>query len=137
MNDWNHNVVFIISASLLETAKQVSRSLDPDSGGYEAFQMRLSADGQEPVTHYAYGTPARESFAQTILALTDSNIPVSERAANLKALINMDYANRWIDITPPTLANCEVLLGDLQVIVDMSWDIALDNAGLVMINANA
>jgi hypothetical protein len=133
MSDWNHNVVFICPIAQQEVAKRISRSLDPDVGGYEAFQTLASADGTEPATHAIYGTPARDSFLQTVQALTAQDVSVATRAGMLKATLDADYVARWPEFTPPTLAKCEAFLADVQVFVDMPWDEALSQSGLAII----
>jgi hypothetical protein len=133
MSDWNHNVVFICPIAQQEVAKRISRSLDPDIGGYEAFNSLASADGNEPATHVIYGTPVRESFVTTVQALSDSNTPLANRTAALKQMVDTDYAARWPSEIPPTLAECEAFLSDLVVYVDTSWDEALTHAGLSVI----
>ena len=132
MSHWNRSIVFIVSILQQEIAKRISRALDPDVGGYEAFVSLASITGLIPATHCIYGAPARESFAQTIIALTNTNTPVSDRAASLKQMLDADYAARWPEHTPPTLAECEAFLTDLQVYVDASWDEALTQSGLVL-----
>jgi hypothetical protein len=130
MSDWNHNVVFICPIAQQEVAKRISRSLDPDVGGYEAFQTIASADGYLPAANCLYGTPVRESFLALIQSLTDENIPLANRGAALKQMVDADYANRWPDEVPPTLNECQSFLSKLQVFIDMPWSDALSSSGL-------
>jgi len=125
MSAGNHNVIFIIPIATQEIAKRISRSLDPDSGGYGAFQTLASLTGLEPATHCIYGTPCRQEFLDQLAVITSS-------ASALKAAIDADYAARWPGEVVPTLAECEALLADLQIFIDASWDDALTQAGLTI-----
>lgn len=129
MSAYNHSVVFIVPIANVETARKVSRSLDPDIGGYEAFQSLASATGLEPATHAVYSTPCRESFLQTLNALTAS-------AEVLKAAVDADYAVRWPGEIAPTLIECDDFLTSLQIHIDMTFDDAVSQAGLSMIELN-
>jgi hypothetical protein len=133
MTDWNHHLIFICPIAQQEIAKRISRSLDPDIGGYEAFNTLASADGSEPASHVIYGTPVRESFVATVQVLTDANTPLANRATALKQMADADYTARWPEEVPPTLAECEAFLEDLVIYVDAPWDEALTQAGLTII----
>jgi hypothetical protein len=133
MSHYTHNIVFICTIAQQEAAKRISRSLDPDVGGYDAFQSVASADGIAPATHVIYGTPVRESFVETVQALSDSNTPLANRATALKQMADADYAARWPNDIAPTLAECEAFLAGLVIYVDTSWDEALTQAGLTII----
>jgi hypothetical protein len=135
MSHYTHNIVFICTIAQQEAAKRISRSLDPDVGGYDAFQSVASADGIAPATHVIYGTPVRESFVATVQALTDANTPLANRATALKQMADADYAARWPNETAPSLADCEAFLAGLAVYVDTSWDEALAQAGLQVIKS--
>jgi hypothetical protein len=133
MSHYTHNIIFLCSIAQQEVAKRISRSLDPDVGGYEAFNSLASADGNEPASHVIYGTPVRESFVATVQALSDSNTPLANRAAALKQMVDADYAARWQNETAPTLAECEAFLSWIAVYIDTSWDEALNQSGLQVI----
>jgi hypothetical protein len=133
MSHYTHNIIFACPIAQQEVAKRISRSLDPDIGGYEAFNSLASAAGSEPASHVIYGTPVRESFVATVQALTDANTPLANRAAALKQMVDADYAARWPSETAPSLAECEAFLAGLAVYVDTSWDAALTHAGLSVI----
>jgi hypothetical protein len=133
MSHYTHNIIFLCPITQQEVAKRISRSLDPDVGGYEAFASIASSGGNLPASHCIYGTPARDSFVATVQALSDSNTPLATRAAALKQMVDADYAARWPSEIPPTQAECEAFLADVQVFVDMPWDEALSQSGLAII----
>lgn len=133
MSHYTHNIIFICSISLQEVAKRISRSLDPDVGGYEAFNTLSSVGGIEPATHAVYGTPVRESFVATVQELNDANIPLANRSAALKQMVDADYAARWPNDIAPTLAECEAFLSNLQTFIDGSFSEVLANTGLQII----
>jgi len=99
-------VTLALPAPLTETAKQLSRSFDPDSGGYLAFE-RTATDAQGGL-YAVYGSPCETSFASKIAYL-------QANPAALLAAVEADYAERWPDLTPPTLADCEAFCAGIRV----------------------
>lgn len=136
MSTWNHSVVLIVPIAQQITAKEISRALDPDVGGYEAYETYLSADGNEPATHCIYGTPCEQSFFDNVQFLSNTEVPITTRAGALKQMVDADYAARWPEFTVPTLAECQVFLENVQVFSDTSWDFALQEAGLQVVQNN-
>jgi len=115
---YNHNVSLIVPIAHLQTAKAVSRALDPDIGGANAFQMMLSSDGSEPVTHAAYYTPCSESFLGFLQLPPDQ----------IHGMVAQDYAARWSDLEPPTLDEITRFLTELIVGIDQHiFDVIADN----------
>lgn len=105
---YNHTITLIVPLDQLETAKRVSRALDPDSGGYEAFMSRVTKDGIE---YASYSTPCTASFAQNAAML----LAIPEE---LHAMIAADYATRWPDFECPTLEECAALCAVIECYVD-------------------
>ena len=127
--DWNHSVIFITPISLVEVARKISRAIDYDSGGYDAFQWMLSPTGTEPATHVGYSTPCREDFLDRIAA-------VSIDSALLKSAIDADYANRWPEDVPPTLLECIGFNASCTIFTDTTRSDALLAVGLVDVSQN-
>lgn len=103
---YDHTITLIVGLDQLETAKRISRALDPDVGGYEAFLQR-SKDGSKAI----YSTPCTASFASNaamLLALPDE----------LLAVVTADYAARWAHLPVPTLAEVAAFYADVQCYVD-------------------
>ena len=104
---YTHRLKVTIPASLYEVARSIARALDADSGGAESFgpKFRMSEEGVEYAPDfYECETPCTEEFhAQAHAMLAD--------AAMLHAVVSADYAARWADLTPPTLAECEAFVG--------------------------
>lgn len=93
MSAYNQVISITLPAELLLIASAISRSLDPDVGGYDSWV--LSEDGLTIST----STPCTEAFAtQAMYMLTHPEA--------LHAAVSADYAARWVDMTPPTLADC-------------------------------
>ena len=92
-----------VPASLYDVACSIARSLDPDTGGDKSFgpRIRVDADGKEYTpSSYATSTPCTPEFkAQALQLLT---LPEA-----LHSVVSADYASRWPDLTPPTMAECE------------------------------
>lgn len=136
MSTWNHSVVLIVPTANQITAKEISRALDPDVGGYEAYETYLSADGAEPATHCVYETPCQQEFFNNVQFLSNSEIPIATRAGALKQMVDADYVARWPEFTAPTLAECQTFLENVQVFSDAFWDFALQEAGLQVVQNN-
>jgi len=126
MSTWSHTIVFIAPIEYQDIAKRISRSLDPDVGGYEAFATYASNDGLEPATHVLYSTPVRDTFLPVLSVLIAD-------ATALKSAVDADYAARWPGEIVPTLAECETLLSSLQTLIDTPWAEALTQSGLTII----
>lgn len=107
---YDHSITLVVSIDQLETAKRISRALDPDVGGYEAFAQR-SEDGTKAI----YATPCTASFASNaamLLALPDE----------LLAVVAADYAVRWPDLPVPTLDDVTAFCADVECFVDTTVD---------------
>lgn len=105
---YDHTITMSVSLDQLETAKRISRALDPDVGGYEAFQQR-SEDGTKAI----YSTPCTASFASNaamLLALPDE----------LLAVVAADYAMRWAGLLVPTIEEVTAFCLDVACYVDSS-----------------
>lgn len=108
-----------IPASLYDVAKAIARAMDPDVGGYESYGPRthMDAEGNEytPDT-YTMSTPCRAEFKQQAIYLM----------ANPTALhqaVSADYATRWPDHVPPTLAECEAFCAG--AVIEMPPEVTL------------
>lgn len=104
----DHTIQLIVPLNQLETAKRVSRALDPDVGGYEAFMSRVTKDG---ITYASYSTPCTASFASNAAML----LAVPEE---LHSMIAADYATRWPEHECPTLEECAELCAVIECYVD-------------------
>lgn len=133
MSTWNHLIALIVPIANQTIAKEISRALDPDVGGYQAYETYLSADGNEPATHCIYGTPCQQEFFTNVQFLSNTEVPIATRAGALKQMVDADYTSRWQEFTAPTLANCQTFLENVQVFSDASWDFALQESGLQVI----
>lgn len=102
---YDHTITLTIDLSHLETAKRISRALDPDVGGYNAFQQR-SEDG----TRATYSTPCTESFATNAAML----LMVPEE---LLKVVEQDYFSRWPDLTPPSLDEIIAFCSDVECFI--------------------
>lgn len=107
---YDHTITMSVSLDQLETAKRISRALDPDVGGYEAFQQR-SEDGTKAI----YTTPCTASFAANAAMLL--MVP-----AELHAVVAADYAARWTDMPVPMLAEVGEFCADVECFVDTTVD---------------
>ena len=96
---YTHRLTITIPAALYSVACAIARSLDPDTGGANSFGAREQGDPPSMPETYSTTTPCTAEFAQQALAMAGN-------PAMLHAVVSADYAARWADLTPPTLADC-------------------------------
>ena len=97
------SITITVPAALYNVACAVARALDPDVGGADSFGPRLRADDdgvEYAPDSYTTTTPCVPAFAAQALAMASN-------PAMLHYAVTADYATRWPDLTPPTLAECE------------------------------
>ena len=91
-----------IPISLYDTACAIAQALDTDSGGAASWGPHTTSDsdGNEvtPDTYSTEGTFGRDPDTLTTM-LSDPEA--------LHTFITAEYASRWADQTPPTLADCQ------------------------------
>lgn len=112
MTAYTHRLKLTIPASLYDVACAIARALDVDSGGADSWGPRnqVDSEGNETTpTHYTTETPCTEAFHSQALAMLDD-------AAMLHAVVAADYAARWPDLTPPTLAECEAFVAGVVLV---------------------
>jgi len=83
-----------LPTALSDIAAMIGRALDPDVGGADSFT--LSSDELTIST----STPCTSEFAQQAAYMLG-------HPEALHAAVSDDYAARWADLVPPTLAECE------------------------------
>ncbi len=86
-------VTLVVPESMVEVARALSRALDPDVGGGEAFERIVDNEA-------VYTTPCIPEFSAAIHAF-------QAWPAALHATVLRDYSLRWPNLTPPTLAAVE------------------------------
>ena len=121
---YTNYIVLIIpeDADIIATAKAASRALDPDIGGYEAFEQGVTD-----------GTNNFRIYASPITAAIAAAMPqMKGYPPALKQVIDADYAARWPEDTPPTLAEVEAFTAAVQMYPDMSVDAAIAEAGVTI-----
>jgi hypothetical protein len=98
MSDYNEIISITLPADLAEIASKIGAAMDSDVGGHDSFS--LSADGLT-ISTTALCTASYKAQADYLL----------EHPADLFAFVSQDYATRWPDLVPPTLAECEQFCG--------------------------
>ena len=92
-----------VPAALYDVARNIARALDVDVGGHLSYGPRalMTEQGVSYIPEtYTTSTPCASEFkAQAIAMLADP--------AMLHYAVSQDYAARWADLVPPTLAECE------------------------------
>lgn len=105
---YDHTITLVVPETYCEIAKRVSRALDPDVGGYEAFKLKVTKDGNN---YLKYSSPCTASFASTAAYL----LAVPEE---LLKLVQADYALRWPELVVPTLEEISEFVAVLECFVD-------------------
>lgn len=103
---YDHTITMSVSLDQLETAKRISRALDPDVGGYDAFQQQ-----NEEGTRAIYTSPCTADFASSAAMLI--MVP-----AELHAVVAADYAARWHNLPVPTLDEIAAFCADVECYVE-------------------
>lgn len=103
---YSATLTITVPASLYDTACAIARALDPDVGGANSFGPQI--DGAKT---YTTSTPCTPEFASQVpLLLADPEA--------LLALVAADYADRWPDLTAPTLDECNAFCAGVVVVGD-------------------
>ncbi len=98
MTAYSHILSLRLPASLLPIAQAISRAMDNDAGGADSWIV----DGD---TIFTAGPCTAEFYDQAQAMLADP--------ALLHYAVTQDYAARWQDMTPPTLAECEAFVNGI------------------------
>lgn len=102
------------TAELYQIGYAISLALNPDRGDTNNFgpEFRPDADGimVRPDVYTTFDFPCSDTFAATAQSL-------AAEPALMHVAVCADYAQRWPDLTPPTLAECEAFCAAVQVVV--------------------
>lgn len=97
---YSETLVIRVPLNQAATAAAIGRAFDPDVGGERSF---TEIEGE-----LVCSTPCTPEFKAQALALLGD-------AAALHAACTADYAQRWADMTPPTLVECEGFLANVTI----------------------
>lgn len=107
---YDHNVYLAVPVQHAEIAKRISRALDPDVGGYDAFAV---PEGSADVI--SYSSPCTAEFARSVAQLL-------ARPKVLFKVVQADYGKRWGGLVAPALAEVQVFCDVVQCYVDGTPD---------------
>ena len=103
MTGYDSQITITVPASLADVAAMIGRAMDADTGGAESFSRDIAG----------YDAEGEAVYADTITCRTVCTSAFRERAIamlNDPAILHyagvVDYAQRWTDLTPPTLEQC-------------------------------
>lgn len=85
-----------LSDTVKEIAAKVGRAFDPDSGGSESFHD----NGDGTISTSTPCTPEFKAQGDYLMTNPDALFMAMQAA----------YAERWADLTPPTLAECQAFI---------------------------
>jgi len=110
----------------LPSARKVGLAIASDVGGDKSFDTIKATDAkgtEYAVTHF-YCSPMWPEYMSGFFASPSSY---------LHASIEVEYANRFPDRTPPTLAEVDEFLTNAQLVIDCELDGGLESIGLTRI----
>jgi hypothetical protein len=100
----------------------IAAAFDPDTGGAESFSIIRATDAQGNV-YAACHAGCSDIFPNTCTALMmDANA--------LKAAVDADYAARFSNLTPPTLADCQAFILGAKIVPDCGLVAGLASIGM-------
>lgn len=109
---YSSRICITIPAALYDIGCAIARALDPDVGGAGNFGSRQRRDELgKIVTPDEYTTglfPCTAGFAEQAAALMTN-------PTMLHRVVCADYAARWPDLLPPTLADCHAFCADVMI----------------------
>lgn len=104
-----NQITIKVPLAMRELANRISRSLEPDTGGYHVFDS--VTDG----THAIAEIPTCERYVTNFLALY-------QHTPDLIAFVAADYVTRWPEHTAPTPEEVSAFCADVECYVDTSVD---------------
>lgn len=96
MTGYTETLTVTVPEALAEIASKIGRAIDTDRGGADSF----TAMGDGTIM---CRTPCKPHYRAALMSMVGN-------AAALHGYCAQDYATRWPEHTPPTLAECEQLL---------------------------
>lgn len=122
MTNYTEMLSMKISSNFSEQASKIARALDPDVGGADSFQRKITgyeqtlADPEFPQMTPIYSNDlycsvlcTEEFKAQALAIFADSS------GLTLFSIVQADYSNRWVDLEAPTLEDCITFLENLSI----------------------
>lgn len=144
MTQYTHFVTLAIpagDADILATAKACSKALDPDVGGEFAFDLQAQTTGQDildadgnPQPNPSAGTQDWIVYGSPVTEHTSQAIQYFQATpAALQAAVTADYTNRWPDLTPPTLGECQAFCDAVLISTEQGTLAGMAELGLVLL----
>ncbi len=93
---YSERLIITVPASMSEIAAKIGKALDPDVGGEHSFHD----NGDGTITADTPCVPEFKAYAEQLMH--DANLLHDE--------ISKAYADRWADLVPPTLEECEAFI---------------------------
>lgn len=109
---YTSTITMTLPLALADIAAAIGRALDPDTGGSESWHRPITAWGDD-------GTPV---YADTLVCSTlctpefrDQAEAMATQPELLHQVCLGDYARRWPELEPPTLADCKAFCEALRI----------------------
>lgn len=121
-NTYTATLTIIVPAENKALAARFSRAFDPDTGGEFAFDALRASDRAGNLFAISHSPVTPALAAQSAYLLADPEKLFETTAA--------DYAARWPELTPPTLAETEQFCAVVRCYVDTPLQEALTTEDL-------
>ncbi|NML24340.1 hypothetical protein [Zoogloea dura] len=127
MSDYTHRGTCAVPVALVSTTNAIWRALDPDVGGDSSFDILRATDSAsaEYALTSALCTEAFAGQAPYLIANPQA----------LHTVVAQDYAQRWEEIEPPSLADVEMFCAAARIVVttrDEALEAHLVELGLLL-----
>lgn len=128
MSKYTSSIFVAIDTAHLPIAQPIARAFDPDSGGDKSFDViRATKSGITYAICYTPATPETVAGLGYFKAVPGA----------LHGYVMQDYAERWGDLEPPTLEDCEAFRNAIILHTGMSLDASLAVAGMQLVQPAA
>jgi len=109
---YTSQITMTLPLALANIAASIGRALDPDVGGAESFHRVVTGyqDDETPV----YG----DTLVCSTLCTPEFRAQAEAMATQPELLLQAcqaDYAMRWPDLEPPSLADCQAFCSAVQI----------------------
>lgn len=109
---YTSQITMTLPLALASIAASIGRALDPDVGGADSFHRVVTGyqDDETPI----HG----DTLVCSTLCTSEFRAQAEAMAAQpelLHAACQADYAARWQDLEPPSLADCQAFCSAVQI----------------------
>lgn len=112
MTPYTSTITMTLPLALADIAAAIGRALDPDTGGAESWHRPILSWGEDGTPVYA------DTLVCSTLCTPEFRAQAEAMATDPELLHKMclaDYARRWPDLDPPSLADCQAFCSQVVI----------------------